>query len=73
MSPNDLITLLVGLMTLFWAFPFFRLLSSWLEDRTLDGRLAFLGFVAHVVLLTSLWRYGNMILLLIYLSFVMLA
>ena len=67
MSSNDSLTVISALLTLFWAFPFLRMMSSWLEDRTLDGRLAFLALAAHVIVLCTLWRLGNQVLLLCYL------
>jgi len=70
---NDNLTIIAAILTVFWAFPFLRMLSIWLEDRTLDGRLAFLGLAAHVIVLCTLWKYGSSLLLVIYLSLTVLA
>ncbi len=73
MQQQDLVIIGIAVLALLGGFPLLRLLSAWMEDKTMDGRLVLAAIGAHLAIMATLWHTDRLVPLLIYLFLVTLA
>lgn len=65
---DKIIPILIVALSFLWAYPLLRLISAWLVDRTIDGRVVLLCLAVHITVIATMWSTQRYLFLLIYLA-----